>query len=207
MQELWTRWEPENILPRKYNIELVTETNNGELKITLSDPDDTQKVYVTFPEIDSYRNTNESYTLEIIHYLEKTYGRSFYANWTFFKIENSEYLEWLSDKSHGISDDYQMMHFCILGRDFLVDIACTSDPIILVENTFTDIEVDQQSIAKDSYEPNSETPDITDSTLGKKGVLEDGRLISVRKYSHDGNAMMEIFNPQDKHRIKIRYKK
>lgn len=206
MQEKWIRWEAANIAAKKYHIESITETIEETIKIKLSDSANKEIIYVSFPEgIDTYRRTNESYTLDTIHYLEKTYGRDFYAQWSFFKIENSEYLQWLSEKSHGTSDDYQLMHFCILGLNSIMDIACISDPIISIETISTDQEITEKSNTK-TKTLNSEKTNIENDTIGKKGVLDDGRLVSVRKYSHDGSAMMEIFDPKDKQRIKIRYK-
>lgn len=206
MQEKWTRWEHANDnLAKKYSIESMTETIEGRFEIILSDRANSEKVYVSFPDgVEAYRNTNESYTLEIINHLDQAYSKEFYAHWTFFRIENSEYLEWLADKSHGVSDDYQLMHFCILGLNAMIDIACFCDPIVSIEKISADQEVFEKSDTKNITE-NSEKPVITDNTLGKKGRLEDGRLVSIRKYSHDGNAMMEIFDPKDKKRIKIRY--
>jgi len=206
MQEKWIRWEAANIAAKKYHIESITETIEEKFKVKLSDTANKEIIYVSFPEgIDAYRNTTESYTLGIIHYLEKNYNKDFYTQWIFFKIENSEYLKWLSEKSHGISDDYQLMHFCILALDSIIDIACTSYPVISVEKISPDQEISEESNTKTNIQ-NFEKANIENNTIGKKGILDDGRLVSVRKYSHDGNAMMEIFDPKDKRRIKIRYK-
>ena len=70
----------------------------------------------------------------IVDELDKRYGTEFYVNWSFFKIENSAYLDWLSQQSYGYAKDFKIQHFVIMGMHYIVDVAANNDP----EITFLD---------------------------------------------------------------------
>ncbi|MBP6892597.1 hypothetical protein KBB68_03385 [Candidatus Babeliales bacterium] len=55
-----------------------------------------------------------------------------YANWSFFKIVNSEYLAWLSEKSCTWSDQLKFIHFCIVGGDEVIDIVTNYEPKVTI---------------------------------------------------------------------------
>jgi hypothetical protein len=132
MEEKWIRWEPIPKLSKKYYVESIIDNING-FKILLSEENNTEeKVLVSFPDtIRAYRSTSDSFLIQTISYLDKTYGSNFYGNWTFFKIKDSKYLEWLNEESEGISKDYMMKHFCILAMNSMIDIVTGSEPTVV----------------------------------------------------------------------------
>lgn len=132
MHEIWNRWEPVNNLAKKYYIESITERIDDKFKILLSDAEDEKKkVLISFPHgVDAHRNTNESYILSTLTSLKTHYGTEFYSDWTFFKVENSEYLKWISEQSYGIYEDCKFTHFCILAVDSMVDIITNYEPTV-----------------------------------------------------------------------------
>ena len=134
MQEKWIRWEPTNNLSKKYYVESISEDIKDKYKILLTNAENNKnKILISWPiGVDAHRSTDESYTLATINFLDNQYGPEFYANWTFFKIENSNYLKWLSDQSYGISDDCNLTHFCILAVDSMIDIINNYDPTITI---------------------------------------------------------------------------
>lgn len=134
MQEKWYRWEPANNLSKNYYIKSITDSVEDKFKIILSDAENSnKKILISFAHgVDAYRCTNESFTFLTIDSLEKTYGTDFYSNWAFFKVEDSEYLKWISKQSYGVYDGskFPFTHFCILGVDAVVDIINTYEPTI-----------------------------------------------------------------------------
>jgi hypothetical protein len=132
MQEAWNRWEPVNNLAKKYSIESITESIADKFKVILIDSDNkSKKVLIAFADgIDAHRSTNESYVLSTLTYLKSRYGSDFYTEWTFFKIENSNYLKWMSEQSYGITQDCHFTHFCILSSDSMLDIIAPYEPKI-----------------------------------------------------------------------------
>lgn len=138
MQEHWTQWKPiSDRFLKWYYTESISDNENG-LKIILFDaenPSD-KRILIHFTKgVDAYRITNESFTNEIINFVDDKYGVDFYVDWPFFKIEDSEYLEWLNKKSSGISEPYKFTHYCIFTSDALLDILSYDEPIVtLIED-------------------------------------------------------------------------
>lgn len=132
MNEEWTRWEFCPGLSGKYDIETLVSNLDG-LFVKLSSPDNDRKVELAFtPCADAYRQTNESFIFVLPGKLEKKYGGEFFANWTFFKIANSEYLSWLSNRSQGYSEEFGFVHYCMLGDDAVIDIIARREPHIKI---------------------------------------------------------------------------
>lgn len=138
--EKWTRWEPTSRLSGKYYLETVVWLEKG-LIIKLSQGD--QKIELLFDGyIDAFRSTNESFYFKTFSDLSKQYGDEFYADWSFFKIANSEYLKWLSEKSCTWSDQFPFIHFCILGGDQIVEILVQYEPIVTVTEHKPDVKIE-----------------------------------------------------------------
>jgi hypothetical protein len=120
MTEQWVKWEPIAGLAEHYNIDEVLNTVDG-LSIVLSKTDGNNdvKIRVTFDTIEAYRSTYETFRIKISDQ---------YMGWTFFRIENSEYLQWLSEQSHGMYDDFKFLHFAIATDDTVLDIIAKHEP-------------------------------------------------------------------------------
>lgn len=128
MQERWIRWEPIEGLLANYDIDAILDTQEG-LKVILEC--DQKKVSVFFKNgAASYIKTDETLRSYLIGTLSKEYGSSLYANWTFFKVENSDYLRWLSAQSCSISDYYQLNHFSFMTDDSILDVATSGEPVV-----------------------------------------------------------------------------
>ncbi len=126
--EEWIRWEPIKDLSGKYYIDSLAISERG-LIIQLSDHDKVKKIEILFDSaIDGYRYTNESFCFKIFGDLSQKYGTEFYKDFSFFKITNSEYLKWLSEKSRTWSDQFPFVHFCILGGDEVIDVLARYEP-------------------------------------------------------------------------------
>jgi hypothetical protein len=122
----------QNLVP-KYYIEPVTDTVQEKFKMVLRESILKNKALISFPHgVDAFRSTDESYTLLTQQILGDKYGQDFYTKWTFFKIENSEYLQWISKQTYHIYDNskFKFIHFCILGEDSMVDIITTYEPTV-----------------------------------------------------------------------------
>lgn len=131
MQEKWSRWEPINNLSKKYYVESITDSITDGFKIILiNDQNPEKKVLLSWPNtVYAYRSTYESFTLLTLHNLSENYGTEFY-DWTFFKIENSEYLKWISEQSYEITESLNFIHFCIYGTESMVEILDNSEPTV-----------------------------------------------------------------------------
>jgi hypothetical protein len=126
ISEQWIKWEPIKNLAPKYYIDSISD-NIDEFSITLSDADNKNKIKVTFETLVlSYRSTNESFRLSIIKYLDECNIE--YSKWTFFKIINSTYIQWLSEQSYGIIESIPPTHFSFVAGDSIVDVIAVYEP-------------------------------------------------------------------------------
>ncbi|MCR6106975.1 hypothetical protein HXA34_11810 [Salipaludibacillus agaradhaerens] len=131
MNEQWERWEPIKRLSNKYYIESISDSIKC-FKITLCESnDERKKVEVIFDDsVHAYRSTDESFNLKTINTLDEHYGTRFYSNWTFFKVNNSEYTNWLYEQSYGIAASQPLIHFCLIASDSIVDVIAAYEPKI-----------------------------------------------------------------------------
>ena len=132
MNEIWTQWKPVEGLKPKYDIDEIIDRMDS-FKIVLSEMDKLQKCLEVhfYSGVDAYRQTNESYWLDSLCRIDKKYGEDFYWDWTFFKVENSSYLSWLSKESFEISDSRNFTHFAFLGVDAVLEVITNYEPKII----------------------------------------------------------------------------
>ncbi len=132
MREQWIKWEPINNLADKYYIESVSESLEGFSLVLFQPKNEQEKVVIKFANsVDSFRRTTETFTYLTIDTLDDAYGSDFYGRWTFFKIKNSEYLQWLSRQSYKISEERNFTHFCFLAVDSVVDVIANYEPEVI----------------------------------------------------------------------------
>lgn len=129
MKEKWIKWEPMGNLAHNYYVESITESLDG-LRLVLFDSEKpADKILIRFAKsVDSFRRTTETFTYLTIDTLAEIYGTDFYEKWAFFKVENSEYLKWMSEQSYGISEERDFTHFCFLAVDSIVDVIANYEP-------------------------------------------------------------------------------
>lgn len=137
MQEKWIQWMPsiQNI-SAKYYIESLTDNIEGFRVILADSAGNSSKISMSFTNgVSAFRSSEEGFRLSTISYLDKKYGGEFYSDWTFFKVENSEYLKWLSEQSGGISDLYTVKQYSLITDDEILDIVTSYEPTITVLTT------------------------------------------------------------------------
>ncbi len=131
MLEDWIKWEPAAGLSKKYYIDSILD-DVEKFEVTLSSAEnEIKKIKVIFEDsVYSHCRTNESFRVKIIYDLDKKYGTDFYGDWTFFKVTNSSYLQWLSRQSTTISNSRNLVHFSFVAVDSILDVINVSDPKI-----------------------------------------------------------------------------
>ena len=129
MQEQWIHWEPISNLSAKYNIDSISD-GMDDFKVELTEyKNEKSKAIVTFENsVDAYRMTDETFRLNCINTLDKQHGSNFYGKWTFFKVINSKYIQWLSEESCTISDSIPFIHFSFIAANCILDVVTTYEP-------------------------------------------------------------------------------
>lgn len=131
LDEKWTHWQPIEALSKRYYLESITDDDEGLSLLFIEEKNQSNKLRLLFGySADAYRKTYETYRSKLIHEVDEKYGGDFYGNRTFFKIENSSYVKWLSETSYNISDSHNFMHFAFFTDNFVIDVLALRDPKI-----------------------------------------------------------------------------
>ena len=123
-------WKPIEGLEGEFNILSEIFDSDG-LKIVFDKDKDPQKgVLIHFSHgFKSYRITEE---MLAFHLIEGPYfvceGEELPPSWSFFKVENSEYLKWASYQPNNASETLNLVHYAIWTRDWQVDILSSAEP-------------------------------------------------------------------------------
>ncbi len=129
--EGWRKWKPQENLSATYYIDsIIGDIEN--FNILLTDFNDAnKKIKVIFEiSVDAYRVIDESYRYRTIVKLVEKYGEKFINDWTFFKVDNSNFKQWLSEESFGFLNPEQFTHFSFIGENCIVDVVTTYEPKI-----------------------------------------------------------------------------
>jgi hypothetical protein len=129
--EKWFRWEPITELKQACDIISIKDDREG-LEIIVGGRKTDQKMTVIFDPAWAYRTTYETYRMFLISDLFELYGDKFCVERSFFRVENSSYMKWLSIESAGLTD--KLIHFVIMDNDFVMDIAAYEEPKIRIIN-------------------------------------------------------------------------
>lgn len=130
LSEKWSRWESILGLEAKYNVVEIVDGHDGVKIKLISYYDQSLGVELEFEAAWAYRVSYDSLRFNIIDRLTDKYGSDFYVGWTFFKVNNSDYLDWLDKESYGTSDGFQLTHYFIMGMEQFIDIASGTEPIV-----------------------------------------------------------------------------
>ena len=136
MTEQWIKWEPIQGLAGQYDLEFISDDmkKDGKCIVILAEykngKNGNKGLRITWEKnpVWAFRVTDESFRQKLINDLSEKHGSEFYVHWTFFKVENSEYLKWLSEQSCEVTDYLKFQHFSILGIESFVDIVSWSEP-------------------------------------------------------------------------------
>ena len=125
MQEKWTYWIP--IKDLYFNYLLDSLIDSDVLKIAVNEINNRHSLLITFKySSGAYQITNDN------GHFQKTQNNNKNADWAFFKINNSNFLKFLSEYSDTISDTIPFMHFVILTQGYQLDILSPQEPEIKI---------------------------------------------------------------------------
>jgi len=128
MTEEWVKWKPLPDLSNSYYIdEILDRIKNFNFLLTDYN-DERKKLRVIFEHsVDAYRSTDESYRQKTLYDLGNKHGTEF-TKWTFFKVYNSSYIQWLSEDSYEFLDKDSFTHFCFIAADSILDVVTNYEP-------------------------------------------------------------------------------
>lgn len=131
MHEQWTQWRPiEQLAHGYYMTALIDDVTGFYIRLGES-KNNPRGLFLTFEHsIGAYRITDEGDRAAKLLYLNDTYGHDFFAKWAFFKVTNSEYLEWISQEAAGVFDPKSTRHLVLITENSIIDIVSSYEPKI-----------------------------------------------------------------------------
>ncbi len=125
MKEYCERWEPSGKLKNYGNFPVIYDIEYflpDGLAIKMSDMYGKRVSFVFANGVWAQRGTEESLRLRPIA-LPLEYS-------VFFKVINSSYIKWLSEKSGDEIDFSQLTHFVFAGSNLILDVVAGSEPSV-----------------------------------------------------------------------------
>lgn len=131
MQEKWLRWNPTNIPEGDYIVTGVIQNVEGS-KIIVEN--DSKRIIVFFDGITPLVRTSiEGIRMRTWGEVQKKYNNKFFfQNWFLYRIENSQLSNWVSEESCGVYDSSELLHYCIVTSEDLIDIISTFEPKLYI---------------------------------------------------------------------------
>lgn len=120
MNEQWLKWIPIQTIPyRRIWTYFIRLKEWGK------------KVKIVFKySVHAYRSTDESFRQKTIFELSNKYGEKFIAEWSLFKVRNSEYIQWLLEQSYEIIESESLIHFVFVALDSIFEVIAAYEPKI-----------------------------------------------------------------------------
>ncbi len=135
MLEHWEKWIPSPDITSMYEIESINYDEHG-FKITLFDIENKKnKIDLIYENwVFAFRKNDGIYKENIIDTIKKQNPTKFCDNWTFFKVTNSKYLQWIFEQSLETCDLSYFSHFSFITPTSILDIPDTHEPKIVFSN-------------------------------------------------------------------------
>jgi hypothetical protein len=124
MSEEFIVWDPLPNVAGKYNITAVEEHDEGLNVMLVETTNPAKGLRITFKgPTHFYHHTDTPYAHPAGPEL-----RVHAATWTFFKVHNSPYMEWISEQSYGVADERKLSHYLFLAANGTLDVIKGSEP-------------------------------------------------------------------------------
>jgi hypothetical protein len=124
MEETFIKWEPVEGIENEMWVEALHDDYEG-LRILLKGSADSSGILsISFPQYYGYRNVDESYR-------DKLWRKGDFEprDWSLFKTNSSEFIEWLFEESGGVYSKEEMLHYVIkTGADVIEVVAKLTAP-------------------------------------------------------------------------------
>lgn len=114
------KWDPITNLPKKLYLEAVHDDYEG-FRLLLKNDEDQRMLRIAFDPVLSYRNTDEG---DLI----KTINKQDLGDWSLYTVNESDYLAWFIEESHGIHDSDDIVHYAIYTPNDCLDVLSACPP-------------------------------------------------------------------------------
>jgi len=126
VNDIWVPWKPHEWIQPHYNFVQCNDFIK-KIELLLAVPNSSKKLLIIFDfPIYMYRATYQPHASPVS--IPKDHHC--YNQWTFFKVIDSSYLQWLAEQSYGILEPQQYIHFSWITPQTIIDVISLEEPII-----------------------------------------------------------------------------
>jgi len=132
IDENWIKYNPLNNKEEEtYYVTSIVQDLDGT-KIILDNEKDVFEVFFD-GFIPIVRITDEGIRMRTWGEVQKKYeNKKFFNGWFLYKVEDSELVKWALEESCGCYEEEQLIHYCIVTGEDLIDILSSFEPKISV---------------------------------------------------------------------------
>jgi len=124
----WDRWYPIEKITKRANLDSISYCDN-ELILNFSFIYSIGEITIIFKDsVLSYRSADERNFTDTYSFLNETKEKDFYTKWSFFKLKNSNYIEWFNKQDKN-NKQINVEHYLFL-TESVVEVLATSAPIV-----------------------------------------------------------------------------
>lgn len=112
-----------------YDLVALIDDYDG-LSITLSDEANNHYKITWSGKVESYFCNSEEARLDFISTTYKSLKEQF-GDWSFYKVRQSEYVNWVSKSSCNLISETRLEHYLIVTKNNLVEVVTYTDPEVI----------------------------------------------------------------------------
>ncbi len=131
MNEEWVKWNPTEVPNGKYIVTKFIQDAEG-VKLILDDEINLVEIFFDGVPV-MMRSSDEGVRMRTWGEVQIKYqDKFFFRDWFLYIVNNSKLTSWVLEESCGFYDNSEIIHYCIVTQDDVIDILATFEPQIRV---------------------------------------------------------------------------
>jgi hypothetical protein len=130
MDEIYIPLELENINRFKYDVDGIN--CNGLFTLSLSEINNLHTAILVSNSVEAFRIVNEMFWQAEFEKVKQKYGYEFIIQNTLVRVQNSNYLKYLSEISYDMLSPEKLIHIKVLGANQIIDIVSKTMPKFMI---------------------------------------------------------------------------
>jgi len=118
-------WTPLEGISERLSLEALHDDYEGVRLLLEGDEPNNQTLRITFDPSLVYRNIDEMDYMKSLHTFQ---GREHLGKWALFTVENSDFVKWFNEESHGTHENENIVHYAVLTLNDCIDVISSQPP-------------------------------------------------------------------------------
>lgn len=119
------KWHQLDGYPEQMYVKSLEDNSDG-LKVFLHNITNTINISIVFPEVLSYRNTDESYLLKLWDSYEEGILKG-----SFFMYTDSDFISYFNEMTYGLHKELAIKHYAIFTDSDCIEVLSVKEPFVV----------------------------------------------------------------------------